>query len=778
MPVILSSTQRTGLETAWYSVSNFGFYSVRVTEMAPAYLHTFSNTAIDATVFFPDLLNAEPGDFNGDGKVDIALTFNFYAHFFPRLDENQARTRLFFNDGNGNLVTNTALFNPAAARGGNNYQNSAVADYNGDGRDDVASSPAGLNPITPGIARKMEPIPLLLSSTGGAFVDATANIQGQENGGVTRDYGAYDMSAGDYDGDGDSDLFSYGSLFLNDGNGRFANATSSLPVLMRGDAQKLMFASAAADFNGDGIDDIAAFGGAPNVPTPTAGGYLLLSNGSADISQRTVIPLPFGPFGAAATTTRDADTGDIDGDGDLDLIVVSSRDSPNFLMGIGLQILLNDGKGGFSDGTIGRIDNTRLGDLSANNGNTATTAVGGSKVKLVDWNGDGHLDIVTTHAKGPAYYDRPLLNIFQNDGTGKFEWIELDMLAWAQSKNLAGSENLGMYMPLRQTFAIDLNGGRMIDFVSVIETPRVNNNTDPQELTAYTILSKSVYGTGPEGVDGASVGAPGFNESYYLSANAGSALAVSQKQFTTGLAHYLAVGKAAGLQSFAPGTHVYGSGGNDIITLREGNEEAFGEDGNDSIDGGAGNDVITGGKGNDLLNGGLGLDTALFEGKRAAYVVNSQNGTLSVSGPDGFDTLSNMERLHFDEGKLAFDLTGNAGHVARLLGAVFGKATVANAQYVGIGLDLLDGGMSPETLMQGALQARLGASASNADVVNLIFVNVAGAPPDAGSLAQFTGMLDSGSISQAGLGLLAANHELNAVSINLVGLNSTGLAFL
>ena len=137
-----------------------------------------------------------------------------------------------------------------------------------------------------------------------------------------------------------------------------------------------------------------------------------------------------------------------------------------------------------------------------------------------------------------------------------------------------------------------------------------------------------------------------------------------------------------------------------------------------------------------------------------------------------------MERLHFDEGKLAFDLSGNAGLVARLLGTVFGKASVANAQYVGIGLDLLDGGMSAQTLMQGALQARLGAGASNADVVNLIFVNVAGAPPDAGSLAQFTGMLDSGSISQSGLGLLAANHELNAVSINLVGLNSVGLAFV
>ena len=778
MPVILSSTQRTGLDTAWYSVSNFGFYSVFVTESKPAFLHTYSNTIVEAAIVFPDLQNAEPGDFNGDGKMDIALTINYFSHLFPRLDENQARTRLFFNDGNGNLATNAALFNPAAALGGNNYQSSAVADYNGDGLDDVASSPAGLNPITPGIARKMEPIPLLLSGTGGAFGDATANIQGQENGGVTRDYGAYDMSAGDYDGDGDNDLFSYGSLYLNDGAGRFANATSTLPVLMKGNAHKLMYASVAGDFNADGIDDIAAFGGAPNVPTAAAGGYLMLSNGSADIGQRTVIPLPFGPFGAAATSTRDADVGDIDGDGDLDLVAVSSRDSPNFLLGIGLQILLNDGKGGFSDATMGRVDNARLGNLSVSNGNTPTTGYGATGIKLVDWNGDGHLDVIATTGKGPSFRDRPLLNIFQNDGTGKFEWIELDMLAWAQSKNLAGFENVGMYMPLRQTFAIDLNGGRMIDFVSVIETPRVNTSTDPEELTAYTILSKSVYGTGPEGVDGASVGAPGFNESYYLSANASAALAVSQKQFATGLAHYLALGKVAGLQSFAPGTHVYGAGGNDIITLREGNEEAFGEDGNDSINGGAGNDIVTGGKGNDLLNGGVGTDTAMFTGKRADYVVNSQNGTISVAGPDGSDTLSNMERLHFDEGKLAFDLTGNAGLVARLLGSVFGKATVANAQYVGIGLDLLDGGMSPETLMQGALQARLGAGASNADVVNLIFVNVAGAPPDAGSLAQFTGMLDSGSISQSGLGLLAANHELNAVSINLVGLNSVGLAFV
>ena len=52
--------------------------------------------------------------------------------------------------------------------------------------------------------------------------------------------------------------------------------------------------------------------------------------------------------------------------------------------------------------------------------------------------------------------------------------------------------------------------------------------------------------------------------------------AVDAGTYATGLEHYLAEGKDAGLKSFAPFTKVHGYSGNDTIVLREGDEIAFG----------------------------------------------------------------------------------------------------------------------------------------------------------------------------------------------------------
>lgn len=765
MPATLSTTKTTGLTTAHYTVANFGFLAERITEIAPAYLHTFSNTQIPASTYFPDLQNLQLGDFNADGLTDVALTFNYYTHLLPR-PALQARTQLLFGDGKGNLAQNPTLFTAAASHAGHYYESSAVADFNGDGRDDVVNASGGLNNILTGVYTG-EPIPLLMSGPGGVFFDATSYIAGQENGTslVPGFLFTHSITAGDFDGDGDKDLFTGKLLLLNDRTGHFSNATSQLPAVLTGNT-KLMLPSIAGDFDGDGIDDIATFGGTPGAPTATAGGYVMLSGKSSAFAQRVVKELPYGYFGAAATTTRDAAVGDIDGDGDIDLVALSSRDSPNFLQGIALQLLVNDGKGNFTDTSSSNIDNSVLGAIKTANGSDASS-YGGSNVNLLDWNGDGHLDLLISSGMGPSHGNASMFNIFENDGTGKFTLLNLDMLPHVRPSNLAGFENNQNNPYFRQTFGADLNGDRMLDFISAIDTP-TSNRTDPAELTLYTILSTSVYGTGPAGVDGASVGAPGFNEKFYLGANPAAAAAVKSGQYANGLAHFLAVGKAAGLQSFAKGTHVYGSSGNDTIALREGNEQAFGE---------AGNDRIIVGAGNDTVDGGAGLDTVVFTGNRAAYSVSQQSGMLKVNGTDGSDSLKAVERIVFSDKGIAFDLDGNAGLTARTLGAVFGKAALNDPQYLKIGLGLFDGGMSHEAVMKLALQAKLGAAASNAAVVNLLYTNVIGTAPDAASAAGFVKLLDSGTLSQAALGVVAANHGLNATSIGLVGLSQSGLEF-
>ncbi len=212
-----------------------------------------------------------------------------------------------------------------------------------------------------------------------------------------------------------------------------------------------------------------------------------------------------------------------------------------------------------------------------------------------------------------------------------------------------------------------------------------------------------------------------------------------------------------------------------------GNDTLIGNDANNLLDGGAGADTLIGGVGNDTMDGGAGIDTAAFSVARASYVITRTGATTTVqakTGTDGIDTLTNVERLKFSDFSVALDVSGNAGTAAKILGAVFGKAAVANKEYVGIGLGLLDGGMSYLNLMQLALNAALGAGASNAEVVKLLYTNVVGTPPPAGELAFFTDWLESRAYTPASLGVLAADTELNTVNVKLVGLATSGLEYL
>ncbi|CAO4163445.1 DUF642 domain-containing protein [Methylorubrum populi] len=67
-----------------------------------------------------------------------------------------------------------------------------------------------------------------------------------------------------------------------------------------------------------------------------------------------------------------------------------------------------------------------------------------------------------------------------------------------------------------------------------------------------------------------------------------------------------------------------------------------------------GNDTLTGGAGDDQIDGGAGTDTAIYAGNRSAYTVTHTPGTTTyiLSGPDGTDTVKNVELFQFDDGRL------------------------------------------------------------------------------------------------------------------------------
>ncbi len=75
-----------------------------------------------------------------------------------------------------------------------------------------------------------------------------------------------------------------------------------------------------------------------------------------------------------------------------------------------------------------------------------------------------------------------------------------------------------------------------------------------------------------------------------------------------------------------------------------------GKGGNDILLGSTGNDGFTGGSGNDDIYGGPGSDTANFSGNWNAYTITQAAGVITVAGPDGTDTLHDIENLHFANG--------------------------------------------------------------------------------------------------------------------------------
>lgn len=225
-----------------------------------------------------------------------------------------------------------------------------------------------------------------------------------------------------------------------------------------------------------------------------------------------------------------------------------------------------------------------------------------------------------------------------------------------------------------------------------------------------------------------------------------------------------------------------GSAAADQITGNSLDNVIEGKDGNDTLSGGGGNDSLNGGGGDDILNGQDGIDTAVYTGSRSAFsITRNTDHSFTINDnthTEGTDTLNGIERINFSDDHLALDIDGNAGITAKILGAVFGKDSLANKEYAGIGLKLLDGGMSYNDLMELAINTKLGAHASDTAIVNLLYTNVVGAAPATSDLNYYTGLLQNGSYNEGSLGILAADSTANAEHIHLIGLAATGLEFV
>ena len=217
------------------------------------------------------------------------------------------------------------------------------ADTNGDGIPDAI---AGMNLVYPGLGDGT------FSSTSVQSSDATT----------------YPLYLANFNGDGKPDLFSYQNVATGNGDGTFA-APQFLNNL--GHYQSIpdfptTFA-AIADFNHDGLDDIAAGFSAQNVA-------LALSTGGGNYSY-SYLPISeaVGPIGAA----------DLDHDGCIDLAVAGSAH---------LFIYKGNCAGGFTQVASYATNVTNPNSYSATTAGTSSPA----DIAITDLDHDGSLDIVYT----------------------------------------------------------------------------------------------------------------------------------------------------------------------------------------------------------------------------------------------------------------------------------------------------------------------------------------------------------------------------------------------
>lgn len=485
-------SDRTNHETSSYRVGSFGWFGISITERHGEFYYPTSKDYHPAGVLATDLGDVGRGDFNGDGREDWVATFPLFPHTLPR--QSQEPVVVFLNDGKGGFRAAPEIWAAGAPPVRTVHQvRLAVADFNRDGRPDFVVACEGLNQRNPDgtLTQRFEPVVLALSGPDGKLVDGTANIAGQESGGTIPGLlVGHEICAGDVNGDGAPDIYTGGTLLLNDGTGRFTNGSSQMPTEVRNFRSQIM-SSAIADLNGDGVGDLVAayFDGAVNGES----GYVWLSqNGAKSLAARKLVPLPAGRYGAGTTKFNECRIADVTGDGRPDIVFAVTRATP-YYRGRTLQVLVNRGNDAFADETAVRVVAPE--DLDQEWGQ--------SILAVVDVNRDGIPDIVQTGGRVLDEKAKNSATIYLGGADGVLRAQDRAVLPWVQPWQLEGYAMTKGYFDRALSVALpmDIDGTGQLDFVAWVDTPFTQwPQVEPTQASLYSIVSKETEPARPASV--------------------------------------------------------------------------------------------------------------------------------------------------------------------------------------------------------------------------------------------------------------------------------------
>jgi len=331
-----------------------------------------------------DPFSAALSDLDGDGDLDLSAMMRFAG-------EPQGEIALFWNDGRG-------VFSARPSLASGRFVAAAAADLDADGVGDVIAVEDG------------EHVEIWSGMGGGEFRHRAHKFRNSE----------FDvlLAVGDLDATGTRDLAVAGlddrqvHLLRSDGRGGL-----EIPVKLGGEGP-----GTVVDLDADGDPDVLA---------SEAGRVLVLENhGELRFEERRSLWLGAKPGGTAAS--------DVDGDGDLDALVSSSRRD---VFRLGLAVLMNDGTGelGSAEPYGEHLDIRRM--------------------QPADIDRDGDPDIVADVEGSPSVF------ILENDGSGRFQSpVEVPMAARHEIA----------------TIVVDLDADGRLDLVSVPSLPKVPG--EPRDL--------------------------------------------------------------------------------------------------------------------------------------------------------------------------------------------------------------------------------------------------------------------------------------------------------
>lgn len=352
-------------------------------------------------------------DADGDGDLDLLASGN---------NGTQLLARLYINNGNGGLSLDTST--PFIGVG---QSAMAVADVDMDGDIDVLITGETILPLS-GTATLY-----LNDGEGGFQMVEDAPFEGVIQGSV---------AFSDVDGDNDPDLLIAGknnsdqavsNLYINDGSGSFDLLPDApFPGIEQG-------ATAFADIDGDSDPDLMITGINQEGDVITD---VFFNQGSNQFVRSE-------PKTFQGVLPDDIAIDDVDGDDDLDVLLLGTKDGLKFL-----QLFYNDGNGNFTEsaqnyfeqptqGSVtfgdvdgdgdpdalitGRLSSSNITQLYRNDGSgnfneeiqNPFSEVRESTAAFSDVDGDGDLDVIIAGNQSFSF-DQSVTNLYLNNGSGQY----------------------------------------------------------------------------------------------------------------------------------------------------------------------------------------------------------------------------------------------------------------------------------------------------------------------------------------------------------------------